>query len=277
MGSKVLESLDKDAWLTIPRMGIWSPFSPNVLLLLCLLTSAILFAMGAMPVLQLGQLVILVLTCQLLFMTYENPTLWNPWTSYYPQKILVMFSLAFLLWSLSRILQLQKSWLVHSIVFIAISGNFTLDLPNPLFTYSKSALSIQDLTTYERETARALRFVANASNSEESFAFWNNFEWPIEGSANAWAGLAWEKYPGNWSMPSDDGSWVLGYSGPIGGRAYHDGNQANSENLCRLIDMLPNGSAIFTKNSYDFQTDSQNCDKSKPYSVTTSQKFGENE
>jgi hypothetical protein len=48
-------------------------------------------------------------------------------------------------------------------------------------------------------------------------------------------------------MPKDDGVYASNSSGPLGQRAHHNGDQLDETNFCRLLDILPENSIIYTR------------------------------
>jgi hypothetical protein len=248
VGAIVLKKLDTNRGLTIERGGMWqSPLMEIILFTLVLLLLMAHFS-GVNIFNVFFQTVATLLTCQLLFQTYDIPSIWGPWTSYYPQKLLTVFFLSLAIWLIVQIVATRIERFTQIVLLSLLFTNFWLQTPNVLLDKLKIAYDSSSATQLQIDTAAAITFVSQKAQSQETFAFWNKFSWPAESSANAWAGLAWEKYPGNWSMPNHDGTFTANNSGPVGNRAYHNGNQNDNSNLCRLSDLLPENSIIYSNN-----------------------------
>jgi hypothetical protein len=273
IGSQLLKLLDRNYVLTIPRGGIWELFSPMPSLILICFMFSILKLLGSENVgLWIGQLVVLLLTCQILFSTYPDPKLFGPWTSYYPQKILVIFVISSFLICYVEIISRARSLILHFALILTLFFNLNLDIPSPIGSFSIAAIGKGDLGAIQKESSEVLDFVISAPDKKTPFAFWHYFNWPAEGSANAWAGLMWERYPGNYSMPVDDPLWKHTYSGPVGNRVWHNGNPEDSTNLCRLVELMPNGSIVFTRNSEELLQEYIKCRRPITFKVQSTKR-----
>jgi hypothetical protein len=267
LGSAVIKTFDTNAWLTVVRGGLWPyPLIGQIVLVLTLLFTAT-YLSAILNLNLMIQTLIVFLTCQMLFMTYEKPTFWGPWSSYYPQKLLSVFFLAISVWLIIQLISSMSSLIPQLVMVFLLFTNFSLQTPNVLLNKSNLVLNPHKVTQLEVDTAAALSLILERVDKKESFAFWNKFSWPAESSANAWAGLAWEKYPGNWSMPIDDGVYASNSSGPLGQRAYHNGDQSDSTNLCRLIESLPENSVIYTQAVLETSNAIADCKLSKKIEV----------
>ena len=267
LGSLVIKTFDTNGWLTVVRGGLWPyPLIGQIVLVLTLLFTASYLSRNLNLNLLIQTLIVL-LTCQMLFMTYEKPTFWGPWSSYYPQKLLSVFFLAISIWLLIQLISSMNSLIPQLVMVFLLFTNFSLQTPNVLLNKTDLVLNPHKITQLEMDTAAALSLILERIDKKESFAFWNKFSWPAESSANAWAGLAWEKYPGNWSMPIDDGVYSSNSSGPLGQRAYHNGDQSDSTNLCRLIESLPENSVIYTQVVIETSNAVTDCKLSKKIKI----------
>jgi hypothetical protein len=196
----------------------------------------------------------------LLFMSYDQPSLWGPWTSYYPQKLISIFFIAFSIWLAIQLLSFKKSYLLTILIALLFFSNLQLQIPNTGWNLTRTAYENSESVSKQQKYAEMLTFVLEKVDNRQSFAFWDYFDWPAEGSANSWAGLAWEKYPGNWSMPFDDNIYSSNSSGLVGSRSYHNGDQNDLTNLCRLAEILPSNSVIYSRNPLQVEVNLNKCE-----------------
>jgi hypothetical protein len=267
IGSKIILDLDTYAWLTLPRGGFWQTALTTNFVFIYLLLSVILMLMGNIKFLSVYQLFLCAALCQTLFLTYDNPQFWGPWSSYYPQKLITLFFLSSCIWFATEILGRSKSIAVCVVVVSLSLSNFLSQTPNVLGQRVLEVISPNQIDSLEHEYAEALTFTIEQSDNKRPFVYWNYFEYPAENNANAWAGIAWERYPGNWSQPSDASAFTSNLSGPVGSRSFHNGDQTDPSNLCRLIELLPNQSIIYTRNILETQSTINDCGQSKQFDL----------
>jgi hypothetical protein len=264
---KVVRRIDHGYILGIPRGGIWPEFNINFylgVLLMAYLIAQLTKMDYRLHVLQFCTTLIL---CQFLFSLYPDAKFWSPWSSYYPQKLFSAFYLFSFLVLLLDFIKTNKSTLFVFVFVFSIANNFYLVLPNPIFQKTQQIVGLKSFTSTESQQAEALTFVLDKVSDRTPFAFWQYFEWPSESSANAWAGLAWERYPGNWSLKSDDLKFNTNYSGAIGNRNYHQGDPYDFSNLCRMADLLPAESVIYSREVENTETALRGCGKTYKLSV----------
>ena len=243
---KIVRKIDHGNILGIPRGGIWPEFDINFYMGALLLIYLLALAINLDYKLHVFQFCTVLILCQFLFSLYPDAKFWFPWTSYYPQKLFSAFYLFSFLVLMLDLIKKRKTILFLLVFVFSILNNFYLTLPNPIFLKTQQVVGLKSFTSTESQQALALTFVLSKVSDKTPFAFWQYFEWPSESSANAWAGLAWEKYPGNWSLKHDDLKFQTNYSGPLGNRNYHNGDPSDTTNLCRLAEILPLGSIIYT-------------------------------
>lgn len=268
-GVIIIRSIDRKGYLTIPRGGIWQTFDVHLLIGILILLFALLFQAKVPIMFYVIQIFTLGLICQILFSVYNPPLIWAPWSSYYPQKVFTLFYLAICLWILMDLLIVVKEKFILIPVVFLLCSNLFLELPNPMLQKTVKFLNPTSLTILERQGAEAITFIRARIDERRPFVFWDFYDWPAESSANAWVGLAWEKYPGNWSMRKDDLTFNTNYSGPIGNRNYHNGNPIDESNLCRLIELLPEESVIYTRNPLTVYQLKVRCAGSKNIEIRT--------
>lgn len=267
LGVRVVKQIDVVGYLTIPRGGIWPEFNVNIYLGFLILLFVIMHQSGIFSGLYSLQLWVLVATCQLLFLGYENPRFWSPWSSYYPQKLFTLVYLAFNLWIIAKLLAHKRDILISVALIFSLALNFYLQLPNPILDKTTRNINTNLNSKLELQGPNALSFILTKIDERKPFAFWNFYDWPVESSVNAWAGLAWEQYPGNWSLPKDDLLFNTNYSGPVGNRNYHNGNQADITNLCRLVELIPDGGVVYTKDAVEVLRILKKCGVNKSLSI----------
>jgi hypothetical protein len=267
LGVRVVEQIDVVGYLTIPRGGMWPDLNVNIYLGFLILLFVIMHQNGIFSGLYSLQLWVLVVTCQLLFLGYENPRFWSPWSSYYPQKLFTLVYLAFSLWIIAKLLAHKRDILISVALIFSLALNFYLQLPNPILDKTTRNINTNLNSKLDLQGPNALSFILTKIDEKKPFAFWNFYDWPVESSVNAWAGLAWEQYPGNWSLPKDDLLFNTNYSGPVGNRNYHDGNQTDIKNLCRLASLLPSGSVIFTRDIIQTKVSLRSCELQAPIAL----------